>query len=108
MVLEVEVQKPSGRLHPTEGIRQRRRRDQQRPPGQQEIHEGVAQAGQDHWQRREGVALEGGVKIFQPISPFASPHFRVRDKGGGYTLEGEPYGAILLGRIVSAYLQGSF
>jgi hypothetical protein len=52
--------------------------------------------------------MEGGVKIFQPISPFTDPHFRVRDKGGGLTPYGRPYGAILLGRIVSAYLQGSF
>jgi iron complex outermembrane receptor protein len=60
------------------------------------------------WSPMEGVQMEGGIKIFQPISPYTAPHSRVRDKGGGVTPDGRHYGAILLGRIVSAYLQGSF
>jgi outer membrane receptor protein involved in Fe transport len=60
------------------------------------------------WSPREGTELEAGVKIFQPISPFSSPHFRARDKGGGETPDGKYYGAVLLGRMVSIYLQGSF
>ncbi len=60
------------------------------------------------WSPKPAVHLEGGVKIFQPISPFNSPNFRDRDQGGGVTPDGHPYGAFLLGRIVSAYLQGSF
>jgi outer membrane receptor for ferrienterochelin and colicin len=61
-----------------------------------------------NWEPKKGVQLEGGVKIFQPISPFAAPHFWSRDKGGGVTPDGRLFGSQLLGRIVSAYLQGTF
>jgi hypothetical protein len=80
------------------------------PPLQMHIDNGMLLTGKLgwSWSPKAGVDLEGGVKIFQPISLHSSPHFRARDKGGGITPDGRYYGAILLGRLVSAYLQGSF
>jgi outer membrane receptor protein involved in Fe transport len=80
------------------------------PPLEMHVDEGMLLLGKLgwSWSPRQDVQLEGGVKIFQPISPFDSPHFRDRDQGGGVTPDGRYYGAFLLGRIVSAYLQGSF
>jgi hypothetical protein len=80
------------------------------PPLQLQVDEGMLLLGKLgwSWSPQQDVQLEVGVKIFQPISPFASPHFRARDQGGGVTPDGRLYGADLLGRIVSAYLQGSF
>jgi outer membrane receptor protein involved in Fe transport len=55
-----------------------------------------------------GVELEAGVKLFLPVSPFSSPHFNYRDKGGGLTHSGGGYGGNLLGRMVTGYLEGTF
>ena len=80
------------------------------PPAEMHVDEKMLLLGKLgwSWSPKPDVHLEGGVKIFQPISPFSAPHFRLRDQGGGMTPDGKPYGAYLLGRIVSAYLQGSF
>jgi iron complex outermembrane receptor protein len=53
------------------------------------------------------IDIETGAKLMLPIS-FSSPHFRYREKGGGYTLQGKPYGGRELARVITAYLQGSF
>jgi iron complex outermembrane receptor protein len=55
-----------------------------------------------------GVALETGLKLFLPVSPFESPWFRYNEVGGTRTPKGEIYGGDLLRRMVTAYLQGSF
>jgi len=55
-----------------------------------------------------GAELETGIKLFQPLAPFSEQVFHARDKGGGVTPDGMTYGAALLGRMVSVYLQGSF
>jgi hypothetical protein len=62
------------------------------------------------WRRRfcDRFALEAGVRLFLPLSPFSAPHFRYRDEGGGITLGGRPYGGEELCRVVTGYLQGSF
>jgi outer membrane receptor protein involved in Fe transport len=60
------------------------------------------------WAVAGGFDLEAGLKLFLPVSPFSSPHFRFREKGGGITETGDPFGGIQLGRMVTGYLQGSF
>jgi hypothetical protein len=55
-----------------------------------------------------GVAIETGLKLFLPVSPFESPYFRYNEVGGTRTPTGEIYGGDLLRRMVTAYLQGSF
>jgi outer membrane receptor for ferrienterochelin and colicin len=60
------------------------------------------------WSGVGGVELECGFKISLPVSPFHSPRFQTRDKGGGVTPGGKSYGAHLIGRVATAYLQGSF
>jgi iron complex outermembrane receptor protein len=54
------------------------------------------------------VALETGLKLFLPVSPFESPYFRYNEVGGVTTPMGVLYGGDLLRRMVTAYLQGSF
>jgi outer membrane receptor protein involved in Fe transport len=54
------------------------------------------------------VALETGLKLFLPVSPFESPYFRYNEVGGVTTPMGMLYGGDLLRRMVTAYLQGSF
>ena len=49
------------------------------------------------------------MKLFLPISPFSAPHFRYYEKGGGIDLKtGKAYGGMLLARMVTAYLRGSY
>jgi hypothetical protein len=55
-----------------------------------------------------GLALETGLKLFLPVSPFESPWFRYNEVGGYTTPMGVLYGGDLLRRMVTAYLQGSF
>jgi len=80
------------------------------PPLQMHVDEGMLLLGKLgwSWSTKPGMQLEGGVKIFQPVALGGSPHLQARDEGGGITPDGRFYGAQLLGRIVSAYLQGSF
>jgi hypothetical protein len=52
--------------------------------------------------------MEAGVSLFLPVSPFAEPHFRYYEEGGGETVWGDRYGGDFLGRVMTAYLQGSF
>ena len=54
------------------------------------------------------IALETGLKLFLPLSPFSAPHFRYNEVGATTTATGEIYGGDLLSRMVTAYLQGSF
>ncbi|MFC1655073.1 TonB-dependent receptor plug domain-containing protein, partial [Myxococcota bacterium] len=54
------------------------------------------------------IHVEAGLKVFLPVSPSQAPHFRVREKGGGITPQGEYYGGEELFRVLTAYLQGSF
>jgi hypothetical protein len=56
----------------------------------------------------EGIELEGGLKLFLPVSPFSSPHFRYYEEAGGVTIHGQYYGGMELARMVTGYLQGSF
>jgi outer membrane receptor protein involved in Fe transport len=56
----------------------------------------------------EGVGVEGGLKLFLPVSPFQAPHFRYYEEAGGVTIHGQHYGGMELARMVTAYLQGSF
>jgi hypothetical protein len=60
------------------------------------------------WQPSPGIELETGVKLLLPVSPFASPHFRYRERGGVLTYSGENFGGDELRRMVTGYLQGSF
>jgi hypothetical protein len=62
------------------------------------------------WRLRLGdlVDCEVGVKLFLPVSPFESPHFRYREKSGHPTQTGISYGGTLLARMITGYLQGSF
>jgi len=62
------------------------------------------------WRLRLGelVDCEVGVKLFLPISPFESPHFRYREKSGYFSQTGISYGGTLLARMTTGYLQGSF
>jgi hypothetical protein len=55
-----------------------------------------------------GIALETGLKLFLPVSPFNTPYFRYNEVGGVTTSTGDLYGGDLLCRMVTAYLQGSF
>ena len=59
-----------------------------------------------HTQSR--AALETGLKLFLPISPFQSPTFRYHEVGGFVAADGQTVGGQELARIVSAYVQGSF
>ncbi|MFC1654909.1 TonB-dependent receptor plug domain-containing protein [Myxococcota bacterium] len=54
------------------------------------------------------LQIETGVKLFLPVSPFRSPHFRFREMGGGVTRTGKTYGSDELRQTVTAYLQASF
>jgi outer membrane receptor for ferrienterochelin and colicin len=56
----------------------------------------------------EGIDLEGGLKLFLPVSPFSAPHFRYYEEAGGVTVTGQQYGGMQLARMVTGYLQGSF
>jgi len=80
------------------------------PPMHMHVDNGMLLMGKLgwNWSPKPDMQLEGGVKFFQPISLYDSPYFLARDQGGGITPDGRLYGAQLLGRIVSAYLQGSF
>jgi iron complex outermembrane receptor protein len=62
------------------------------------------------WRLRLGelADCEVGVKLFLPVSPFESPHFRYREKSGHPTQTGISYGGTVLARMVTGYLQGSF
>ena len=55
-----------------------------------------------------GVEIEAGGKFFLPVSPFAAPHFRYYEEGGGVWPDGTGFGGEQLRRILSFYLQGSF
>jgi iron complex outermembrane receptor protein len=54
------------------------------------------------------LKLEAGLKLFLPVSPFSSPHFRYNEAGGFTNLQGELFGGDLLSRMLTGYLQGSF
>jgi outer membrane receptor protein involved in Fe transport len=54
------------------------------------------------------VRIEMGIKLFLPVSPFAAPHFRSYEAGGGIPPTGKRYGAEQLGRMVTGYLEGAF
>jgi hypothetical protein len=60
------------------------------------------------WKLARSLELEAGVKLFLPVSPFAPPYFRYREKGGGATPTGEYYGGDELRRMLTFYLEGSF
>jgi hypothetical protein len=60
------------------------------------------------WQPGPGIDLETGIKLLLPVSPFASPHFRYRERGGVLTASGENFGGDMLRQVVTGYLQGSF
>jgi iron complex outermembrane receptor protein len=62
------------------------------------------------WKVRLGdlVESEVGVKLFLPVSPFESPHFRYREKSGTLSPSGEVFGGVELARMITFYLQGSF
>jgi len=69
----------------------------------------VLAIGRLGWDFELGPArLETGLKLFLPISPFEEPYFRYYSRGGGETPFGQHYCGDQLGRLVSAYLQGSF
>jgi iron complex outermembrane receptor protein len=55
-----------------------------------------------------GVNLEAGIRLSQPISLAASPGLCFREEGGGTTLNGVVYGGMELCRMLTGYLQGSF
>lgn len=55
-----------------------------------------------------GLEAEAGLKLFLPVSPFSAPHFNYREEGGFTDPYGRVYGGELLGRQLTAYLQGSF
>ncbi len=52
--------------------------------------------------------LETGVKLFLPFSPFKDPLFSYYEKGGLLTRSGGSWGGVLLSRMVTGYLRGSF
>ena len=60
------------------------------------------------WKVGARATVESGVRLFLPISPFESPHFRFREEGGGVAPSGEIYGGVELARMITAYLQGQF
>jgi len=60
------------------------------------------------WQFQESINMETGLNLLLPISPFSAPFFRYYERGGGVTIDGRPYGGVLLCRMVTAYLQGSY
>ena len=60
------------------------------------------------WITRQGFEIEFGAKLFMPVSPFSSPHFRYYEDAGGITADGRYYGGQHLRRMVTGYLQGSF
>jgi len=60
------------------------------------------------WAKSDTVELETGLKLMLPISPFEAPYFNYRDEQGGQTQDGKLYGADMLRRMVTVYLQGSF
>ncbi len=55
-----------------------------------------------------GFEFETGARLFLPVSPFAAPHLRYYERGGGITPEGRIYGGDQLRRVFSLYLQGSY
>jgi len=59
------------------------------------------------WKPEPGFQLEAGLKLFLPISPIQSPHFRYYEWGGFIANDGTPYGGTQLGRQITAYLEGS-
>jgi hypothetical protein len=56
----------------------------------------------------KNLKLEAGLKLFLPVSPFSSPHFRYNEAGGYMSPQGELFGGDLLSRMLTGYLQGSF
>jgi iron complex outermembrane receptor protein len=60
------------------------------------------------WKPSDFMALEVGARIYLPVSPFSSPHFRYREFGGGLATNGNYYGGHELRRIFVGYLEGSF
>jgi iron complex outermembrane receptor protein len=60
------------------------------------------------WKTQKGLAMETGVKLFLPFSPFSGPLFSYYERSGGFTPEGRHYGGTKLSRALTAYLQGSF
>jgi iron complex outermembrane receptor protein len=66
--------------------------------------------GKFGWRVRlpRGIALETGLKLFLPVSPFTPPYFSYNEVGGVTTSTGQLVGGDLLSRMVSVYLQGSF
>jgi outer membrane receptor protein involved in Fe transport len=75
-----------------------------------EMHNVILFLGKIGWRvgLPRGIALETGLKLFLPFSPFASPYFRYNEVGGVMTSTGRLYGGDLLSQMVTAYLQGSF
>jgi iron complex outermembrane receptor protein len=60
------------------------------------------------WKPSDFWEIEVGTRIYLPVSPFSTPHFRYREFGGGMTTYGKYYGGHELRRIFAGYLQGSF
>ena len=61
------------------------------------------------WRKRFGdMELETGIKLFLPFSPFEDPLFRYYEKGGLLTRSGGSWGGVILARMITGYLQGSF
>jgi len=54
-----------------------------------------------------GPSLEGGIKLFLPITPSAKNKFRGREKGGGISVTGKSYGVDELARGVFFYIEGT-
>jgi hypothetical protein len=56
----------------------------------------------------QGLELELGAKVYLPVSGTSGSFFRVRERGGGVSAKGQPFGGHQLARQVIGYLQGSF
>jgi len=54
------------------------------------------------------LVMELGAKILLPVSGESGSFFQSRERGGGISARGQPYGGVELARQVIGYLQGSF
>jgi len=54
------------------------------------------------------VELETGFKLFLPFSPFRDPLFRYYEKGGLLTRSGGSWSGVILARMLTGYVKGSF
>jgi iron complex outermembrane recepter protein len=80
------------------------------PPLRQTLHPVILLLGKVGWTwiSSQGIAMETGIKLFLPISPFFAPNFRYREEGGFETLAGETYGAEALRRVVTVFVEGTY